>query len=106
MFECIEILESIYEGVVEPFRRKPNRAYANGAGIRMKIREESAPSTTYYEIIERACKCRKGYVDHPKDILKLTCLIHVPGHSSDECKILGYFVITSDKGRPTKYRRK
>ena len=29
----------------------------------------------------------KRCVDHPKDRSKLTCLIHGPVHSSDECKV-------------------
>ena len=37
---------------------------------------------------ESAGKRRKRYVDHPKDILELTFIIHGPGDSSDECKVL------------------
>ena len=40
---------------------------------------------------ERAGKHRKSYVYHLQDISKLTCLIHGPGHSSDEFKVLGDF---------------
>ena len=40
---------------------------------------------------ESTVKCRKRYVDHPRDISKGTSLIHGPGHSSDECKVLGDF---------------
>ena len=53
---------------------------------------------------ERAGNYRKGYVYHPKDRLKLTCLIHGPGHLSDECKVLGDFGCKYSKSRPTKYR--
>ena len=39
MFECMEIAESIYEGVLEPSYKKPTRADANRAGhIRQKRR--------------------------------------------------------------------
>ena len=34
--------------------------------------------------------------------MKLTCLIHVPGNSSDEYKILGDFGNKYDKVGPTK----
>ena len=63
---------------------------------------EAALSTTYSEISESAGKRRKRYVDNPKDRLKLTCLIHVPGNSSDEYKILGDFGNKYDKVGPTK----
>ena len=36
-------------------------------------------------------KCRKRYVDNPKGKSKPTCLIYVPGHSSDKYKVLGDF---------------
>ena len=52
---------------------------------------------------ESAGKCRKRYVDNPKDISKLTCTIHGPGHSSDECKVLGDFVTNYAKDGRTKY---
>ena len=46
MFECMEISEYIYEGVVKPSYKKPTREYDNCAGISRKIRGESASSTT------------------------------------------------------------
>ena len=67
------------------------------------MRGESALSTTYSNMSERSDKFRKRYVDHPKDISKLTCLIHGPGHSSYECKVLGNFGSKYSKRRPTKY---
>ena len=38
-----------------------------------------------------AGKYRKRYVDHPKDGSKPTCIIHGPGNSPDEFKVLGDF---------------
>ena len=67
------------------------------------MRGESALSNTYSEMGESSGKRRKRYVDHPKDISKLTCLIHVPGHSSYICKVLGDFGSKYYKIRPTKY---
>ena len=40
---------------------------------------------------ESVVKRRKRYADQPKDISKLTCLIHGPGHSSDKLKVLDDF---------------
>ena len=51
---------------------------------------------------ESSGKLRKSYVYHPKDRSKLTCLIHGPGHSSDECKVLVDFGSKYSKSRPTK----
>ena len=40
-----------------------------------------------------------------QDISKLSCLIHGPGNSSDECKVLGEFGSKYYKIRPNKDRR-
>ena len=66
------------------------------------MRGESASSTIYSTKSKSAGKIRKRYVDHPKDRSKLTFLIHGPGHSSDECKVLGYFGSKYYKIRPDK----
>ena len=66
---------------------------------------ESTSSSTYSEITDRSVKRRKSYIDHPKDIFILTCLIHRPQHSSDKCKVLGDFSSKYSKTRPTKDRR-
>ena len=51
---------------------------------------------------ESAVKRRKRYVDHLRDRSILTCRIHVHGHSSDECKVLGDFGSKYSKISPTK----
>ena len=81
MFECTETTESIYEGVVEPSYKKPTRSDANHKGHSRKMRGGSTLLTTYSEMSDIYGKCRKRYVDRLKDISKLTCHIHVPGHS-------------------------
>ena len=68
----------------------------------MKIRGESASSNNYSGVSEDLSSAENIYVDHPKDISKPTCLIHFPGHSSDECKVLGDFGYKYAKPRPTK----
>ena len=55
---------------------------------------------------ESSDKRRKSYVDHPKDRSKLTCIIHGPGTSSDECKVLRNFGSEYSKRRPAKDRGK
>ena len=80
MFEGMEIAESINEDVVELFDEKPTRVYDNHAGISRKKRGEAVSSNNYSQMSESNGKHRKGYVDHLKDILKHTCLIHDPVH--------------------------
>ena len=50
------------------------------------------------------CSSRKRYVYHPEHISKHTYLIHVPGYSSDECKVLREIGSKYPKSRPTKDR--
>ena len=50
---------------------------------------------------ERTGKRRKQYVDRSKRKLK-TYSIHGPGHSSDECKVLGDFGAMYANSKPTK----
>ena len=78
MYEQIEITESIHGGVVESSYKKPTKADANRAGFISKIRGEAASSTTYSDISESTGKRRQRYVDHLKDISKLTCLVYQP----------------------------
>ena len=80
MFERIEISEYIYEGVVEPYYKKPTGEDSNCDYYSRKIRREAASPTTYSSMSERSGKNRKRYVYHSKDISKPTCLIHGPGH--------------------------
>ena len=102
MFECIEISDYIYEGIVEPYYLKTNRVDANRSGLSKKMRGDAASSTTYSKTSESSYKHRKRYVEHNKDRSQLSCLIHGPGHSSDECKVLGFFGTKYAKGEPTK----
>ena len=84
MFECMKIAESIYESVVETSYKKTTRADDNHVGHKRKMRGETALSNTYSDMSESASKRRKIYVDHQKNELKPTCLLHDPGHSSDQ----------------------
>ena len=91
MFELTEIEESIYEGVVETTYKKLTRADANRADHRSIRRRYAVLSITFSEINESAVKHINRYADHPMDRSEITCTIHEPGHSSDECKVLGDF---------------
>ena len=55
----------------------------------------------------------KRYLDHTKDRSKPICIIHGPGHSSDECKVLGDLgskyaksMTTKDRGRDLEKQNK
>ena len=82
MFECMEISESIYEGVVEPSYKKLTRADSNRAGHCRKNRGEAASLCNRPKKGESTDKRRKRHVDTPTGKSK-TCLIHGPGHSSE-----------------------
>ena len=100
----MEIADSIYKGVVEPSYKKTTWEDATCAGHSRLMRVKFDPSNTYSEMSEGSENCRKIYVDYPKRKSKPTCLIHEPGHSSYECKILGDFGSKYVKSRPTKDR--
>ena len=100
----MDISEYIYEGEVEPSYKRSTREGANCAVHRRLKRGESTLSNTYSEIIDNSGKRRKIYLDYTKGNSKPTCLIHVPGRLSDECKVLGYFGSKYDKIRPNKDR--
>ena len=82
MFERMEISESINEGVVEPSYKKPTRTEPNRYNHSMHDRREASLSWTFTEKCAITGKCRKIHVDILIGRSK-TCLIHVPGHSSD-----------------------
>ena len=90
MFERTDIVESIYEGLVELSNKYYTSEYATCYGNSRKKRGEAASSHTYSAMSDSAGKSRNIYLDHPMGESKI-CLIHGPGHSSDECKVLGAF---------------
>ena len=57
-------------------------------------------------MIKLTIKHNKRYVDHPRYQSKLTCIIHSPGNSSDECKVLNCSGSKYTKIRPSKEHRK
>ena len=105
MFECMEIVESIYEVVLKPSYKKPTRVDTNRADHSRKMRGEAASSNSYSRINEIAGMRIKRYVNRLKDISSPNCLIHGPVYSSDECKVLGDLDSRYSKIMPTKDRR-
>ena len=47
MFECIEIAESIYEGIVDPSYKRPTRLDSNFSGHTGKMIVKCTSSNTY-----------------------------------------------------------
>ena len=76
----MEIAESIYKCVVEPFYKKPTRADDNRAGHSRRKIGEDASSWIQPKKGESAGKRRKSYVDSPT-VKSKTCLIHGSVHS-------------------------
>ena len=85
------IAEYIHAGVVEHSYINPATEDYNCADHSSKVRRESASLSTYYDMSESTGKRRKSYVDHSRVRSKLICIIHGPGNSSEECKVLGNF---------------
>ena len=96
----MEIAEYIYERVVEPSYKKPTREDSNRAGHRRHKRGEAALSWTCPKECESTGEIIKRHVDSPVGKSK-KCLIHSPGHSSEECKVLGDFGTKYTTSRPT-----
>ena len=70
---------------------KITRVYYNRAGHIKQMRGLAASSKAYPEVGNNSGNFNQGYVDHPIDKSKLTCLIHVNFHSLEQCKFLNDF---------------
>ena len=66
------------------------------------MRREAASLNNYFEMSESIRKHRKRYEDNQNNRFKNTYLIHVPGNSSDEFKVLRNFGSRYTKISPTK----
>ena len=66
----------------------------------MNKKGEDALSYTDLTIVEIYGKRIKWYVDHLMDKSKI-CLVHCPGHTYDECKVLGNIGFKYVKGKPS-----
>ena len=67
MFELMEIMETIFEGVVEPYYRKTTREYANLSGRSRKNKEESASSKFYSDMGKCSEKRNQRCVNFSRD---------------------------------------
>ena len=100
----MEIAEYVYEDILEPSYRIFTKSDANHDVHRRKMRREATMSNKCSEMSESARNHRKSYVDHSKDTSRPTRLIHRPGNSSDEYKVLGDIGSKYSKIRHTKDR--
>ena len=103
IFELMDIVEYINEVLLVPSYIQSTRTYATRSGHSRKKRGEDTLSHTYYLMSESDGNCRKKIYRPSKGWVK-TSLLHGPGNSSDECKVLGDFGSRYAKSRPTKYR--
>ena len=69
------------------------------------MRGEPAQSKTHSDMIKHTGKWKQTYIDHQIDQLKLTCIIHGPGNSPDEFKVLNNVSSKYTKVRPSKEHR-
>ena len=102
MFERMEISESIYEGLVQPSYKKlpikmPTVLVTSGKRKEKPHLHGLAPRRV------RALASSEIHVDI-LTVKSKNCLIHVSGHFSEECKVMGDFGTKYDNIRPTKYR--
>ena len=86
--------------VLENLLTNQTRAYANRAGHSRQMRGVATSSKKNSEMGNHTDKRKQRYVDHMRDRSKLTCLIHSPGHSSYECRVLNDFGTKYAKERP------
>ena len=87
IFKIMEVAEKIYE-VRNTYKNLP-RAYANCASHVRKIKwGESAPHTIPETVCTDKRKTRNTGHPNNRPTGGKTCLLHGPGHSTEECKVL------------------
>ena len=82
---------------------KTTREYANRDVQIKQKRGEAASSKTYSKMGKCYGNNKQRYADISRDRSQLTCLIHVPGHSLDEFKVLNDFGNNYSIGRYLNY---
>ena len=76
----MEIAKKMFEGVVEPSSKKTTREYYNHSSCTKQMRGEDASSKIHCEMVKRAGKFKKRYVDHLMVVSTLICIIHNSGN--------------------------
>ena len=66
MFECMEIVEKIYEGVVKTFYKKTTKVDDNRSGHRKQKRGESALKHFYSGVGKCTDKRKQRYIYLPR----------------------------------------
>ena len=90
-FEQLEIAEKFYGGGKPS--QTPTRAYAKDGGHVSKLKggEDALPTNPKKG---RSGKRKTKNAGHPSDALtgdKKTCMLHGPGHSSEQCKVINIY---------------
>ena len=87
MSNQIEIDRQVYEGVTPYKTTKRAVADCDSYGRKLNGGEYTSPNNSNKG---RSGKHKKNYVGHPINwpTGEKTCLLHRPGHSSEECKLL------------------
>ena len=104
MFERMEITEAIYVGGAPS--KNTQRAEYDCASF-VSNQKVGGSALTSNPKKGRAGKRKKSDVGHPSNAptgAKKTCMLHVPGHSSDEWKLLKYYSKNYIAQRPFKYK--
>ena len=84
MFECMEISESIYEGVVYPSYKKPTQADDNRSSHRRNKRREAASSNTG----ETICIICSYYLVWYIGLNKVLCCLVLEHHKKLDCEFI------------------
>ena len=88
MFDHMEIVESIYEGGSPS--KNTQQAESNHASLERKKKGEAPPLPSNPKK-GRTGKRKRNDAGHTRDAptgTKNTCLLHGPGHSLEDCKVL------------------
>ena len=102
LFGIMEIYETIYEGIVEPYLKQStgSEATCDGQSINMRVRYFLSNSNSY--ISGLTINHKKFHADFFSVESQLTCLIGDSVHSSYQCKFLSGFCERNSSGRPNK----
>ena len=88
MFKRMEIAEAIYKGGA-PYKNNQQTEDDRASSNRNKKGGESASPSNPGQV--RAGKRKWNDAGHPSyalTVAKKTCLLHVPEHSSEDCKVI------------------
>ena len=88
MFERMEIAELIYKGGSPSKNTQRAEDERASSGRNKKGRAYASPSKPEQGRTSKRKRINAGHPRYDPTGAKKTCLMHVPGHSSEECKVL------------------